>query len=147
MKCIFFSTIFVCFQQIYKKFNSSDESDNRKEEKATTIWSFLLGIFLYFFTIESSEVIYSTYIYDYARCSVNLDLDSSDGTTLNAIFWGTMMGGRAVGIILAKYLTPTVYAAIDLIVWGGFISNYRHIYFNFRISLGLHMFDLKVKKT
>jgi len=110
--------IFITFVKVLDPIreNNSDESDNRKEEKTTTIWSFLLGIFLYFFTIESSEVIYSTYIYDYARCSVNLDLDSSDGTTLNAIFWGTMMGGRAVGIILAKYLTPTVYAAIDLIV-------------------------------
>ena len=71
---------------------------------------------MYFFTIETSEVVYSTYIYDYARCSSNLSLDSSDGAILNAIFWGTMMGGRAVGIILAKFLTPTVYATVDLVV-------------------------------
>ena len=64
-----------------------DESDLRKEEKPSTIWSFLICIFIYFFTIESSEVIYSTYIYDYARCSENLGLTSSDGAILNAIFW------------------------------------------------------------
>ena len=59
-----------------------DESDLRKEEKPSTIWSFLICIFIYFFTIESSEVIYSTYIYDYARCSENLGLTSSDGAIL-----------------------------------------------------------------
>jgi fucose permease len=35
---------------------------------------------------------------------------------LNAIFWGTMMIGRGIGIFASNYLTPTVYAYIDLIV-------------------------------
>ena len=76
----------------------------------------MAAIFFYFFFVETSEVVFSTYIYDYARCSKNLTFDSADGTTLNAIFWGTMMLGRGIGIVLATYITPTVYAYIDLVV-------------------------------
>ena len=41
-------------------------------------------------------------------------MTSSDGANLNAIFWGTMMLGRAIGIPLANYLTPTLYATLDV---------------------------------
>ena len=40
----------------------------------------------------------------------------SQGSTLSAIFWGSMMLGRLFGIYIAKKITPTVYAYIDLVI-------------------------------
>ena len=72
---------------------------------------------LFFFNIETTEVIYASYIYDYARCStVAGDFESSQASQLLTIFWGMMMFGRFVGIFIAKKLSPTIYAYIDLIL-------------------------------
>ena len=97
-------------------FNFRDSSDTRPEEKVSTVWPFLIAVFCFFFFIETSEVIYATYIYDYARCSEYMNFDQAAGSTLTALFWGMMMFGRFIGIFIAKYITPTQYAYIDMVV-------------------------------
>ena len=65
----------------------SDTTDNRPEEKFTTVWPFLVTVFLYFFNIETAEVVFSAYIYDYGRCSKYQDFGEGKAVGLPAIFW------------------------------------------------------------
>ena len=72
---------------------------------------------LFFFNIETTEVIYASYIYDYARCSDRAGgFDSSSASQLLTLFWGMMMLGRLIGIFLAMKLSPTIYAYIDMFI-------------------------------
>ena len=64
-----------------------DTTDNRPEEKFTTVWPFLFAVFLYFFNIETAEVVFSAYIYDYGRCSKYQNFGDGNGAVLPAIFW------------------------------------------------------------
>ena len=72
------------YQSIFR-----DTTDNRPEEKFTTVWPFLLTVFLYFFNIETAEVVFSAYIYDYGRCSKYQNFGDGNGAVLPAIFWET----------------------------------------------------------
>ena len=67
--------------------NFRDTTDNRPEEKFTTVWPFLFTVFLYFFNIETAEVVFSAYIYDYGRCSKYQNFGDGNGAVLPAIFW------------------------------------------------------------
>ena len=94
-----------------------DTADQREEEDFKTIWPFLSAVFLFFFNIETTEVIFASYIYDYARCSeVAGSFSGSSASQLLTIFWGLMMFGRLIGIFVATKISPTVYAYIDLII-------------------------------
>ena len=87
-----------------------DTADQREEEDfkvvypfilililTKTIWPFLLAVFLFFFNIETTEVIYASYIYDYARCSDRAGgFESSSASQLCTIFWG-MFGDVRTG--------------------------------------------------
>ena len=88
--------------------NFRDTTDNRPEEKFTTVWPFLFTVFLYFFNIETAEVVFSAYIYDYGRCSKYQNFGDGNGAVLPAIFWvrlrQTPFSGRVV--LLGLYYDP-----------------------------------------
>merc|ERR1711990_155452 len=82
----------------------------------------LLVLIIYCFNIESSEVVFAAFIYDYARCSDYLRLDTQSSSLTLTLFSAAMMVGRFFGIFLAKRISAKTYSLLDLLLATAFIS-------------------------
>ena len=71
----------------WANFDFRDATDTRPEEKFTTIWPFLITVFLFYFSLETAEVIFPSYLYEYGRCSKYHDFPDGSASVLPAIFW------------------------------------------------------------
>ena len=69
------------------RLNLRDTADHRPEEKFKTIWPFLITVFLFYFNLETAEVIFPGYLYEYGRCSKYHDFSDGSASILPAIFW------------------------------------------------------------
>ena len=58
---------------------------------------------------QTTENTFGAFIYDYARCSKNADLDSTSASQVLLVFWTMMMVGRFAGIFISTKISPTLY--------------------------------------
>ena len=62
-----------------------------------------------YFGAQTTENTFGAFIYDYARCSKNADLDSASASQVLLLFWAMMMVGRFAGIFISTRISPTLY--------------------------------------
>ena len=84
-------------------------ADNREEEDLKEVWPFLVVLCIMYFGAQTTENTFGAFIYDYARCSKNADLEAAEASQVLTLFWAMMMVGRFAGIFISTRISPTLY--------------------------------------
>uniref|UniRef100_H2YWL0 Major facilitator superfamily (MFS) profile domain-containing protein n=1 Tax=Ciona savignyi TaxID=51511 RepID=H2YWL0_CIOSA len=94
----------------------SEVIETRKEDKIQEV-ALLFGLVcVYYFFCVAGETAYNSYIYSkFINFKLYIFTQTTEGTTINALFWAGFGSGRLAGVLILKYFIPKHVLFVDFI--------------------------------